>query len=76
MLTLDEKAKIKIFFIPKIIKKVLNKPAIAFLDNVRKIKYINNKRIKNKINFLKFFCLCLEIKNNNIGRDIDNQIPV
>ena len=36
---------------PNISNRVLNNPAIAFLDVVKKIIYIKNKRIKNKINF-------------------------
>ena len=71
-----KKIKKKIFFNPKIIKKVLNNAAKAFLDIVKKIMYINKIQMKNKINFLLLSCLYLEIKNNKIGKDIDNHIPV
>ena len=71
-----QEIKIKKFFTPKIINIELSKPNIAFLDNVKKIKQIKNKIVKNKINFLQLNVLYLEIRNNNRGSDIDNQIPV
>ena len=71
-----KKTKKKIFLNPKIIKKVLNKAAIAFLDIVKKITYINVIKMRNKINFFPLRVLYLEIKNNSIGKDIDNHMPV